>query len=87
MIKFILLALSVMVFSSGCASLRPTPPPLLSCPKPPQLPVIDKLPADILEPSFLDRLDKRMWKKPAVQTPSDYTLKAATPTTTGLQKR
>ena len=39
MIKFILLALSVMVFSSGCASLRPTPPPLLSCPKPPQLPV------------------------------------------------
>jgi hypothetical protein len=70
----------------GCASLSPISPPPVSCPKPPQLPVLDKLPAEVADPSFLLRLEKRMWQKPNVQTSSDYTLRPATPSTTGLKK-
>ena len=68
------LLLSVMLFLTGCASLKQEPPKLL-CPAPPQLPAIHQLPKETMEASFLQRLDSRMWLKPS--EPISYELRSS----------
>ena len=58
------LLLSVMLFASGCAANKPTPQPPASCPAPPQLPPLQKLPQEVTGPGFLDRLDTILFQKP-----------------------
>lgn len=86
MTKSCLFLLSVMLCLSGCASLKPgSQIPL--CPAPPQLPALEKVSPELLEPSFLQRLEQRMFVKPSELRPSDYTLRPATPSTSGLKPR
>lgn len=70
----LLLLLSVMLFASGCATNKPTPPPPASCPASPQLPPLQKLPQEVTGPSFLDRLDLILFQKPTAPIKSDYSL-------------
>lgn len=82
MTKSVLSLLSVMLFLHGCTTLKPASP---ICPPPPQLPALDKVPQELLEQSFLQGLEKRMFEKPSGPMSSDYTLRPATPSTSGLK--
>ena len=75
--KSLLLLLSVTLFASGCATNKPTPPPPASCPAPPQLPPLQKLPQEVTGPSFLDRLDTILFQRPIAPIKSDYSLQPA----------
>lgn len=46
-------------------------PANLQCPRPPQIPALTKLPAEVTAPSFLQRLESRMWQKPSAPTRSE----------------
>ena len=83
--KLVFFPISVMLFLSGCATLSDQGPTRLTCPVPLQLPELDKLPAEVMTPSFSDRLEKRMFRKPTEQTSFDFTLRPATGTTIGLK--
>lgn len=73
----LLLLASVTLFASGCATNKPTPQPPASCPAPPQLPPLQKLPQEVTGPSFLDRLELILFQKPIAPIKSDYSLRPA----------
>ena len=80
--KFAPLLLSVIVLSTGCASLSSP----AQCPAPPSLPPLTQLPPEVLQPSFLQRLESRMWMKPIEPMSFDSTLWPAMPSTNGLRR-
>ena len=77
MLKSLLLLLVPLIFVAGCATQKPVQPLPVSCPAPPQLPPLVKLPESVTGPSFLDRLDTMLFPKQNALTPSDYSLQPA----------
>ena len=77
MLKSPLLLLVPLIFAAGCATQKPVQPLPVSCPAPPQLPPLVKLPESVTGPSFLDRLDTMLFQKPSAATPSDFSLRPA----------
>lgn len=71
-------ALSTLLILSACAS---APSALQTCPR---LPEMDKLPADVLQPSFTERTRSWLSGNPYELKPSASTSSHATPSTTGL---
>ena len=89
--RFAWCLVSVTLFLPGCALLKPAPQPLpplpVVCPRPVQLPELDQLPAQILVPSFLERLEKRMFWKPSEPRLSGSTSSTSTSSGLGLKPR
>jgi len=77
MLKSLPLLLAPLIFVAGCATQKPVQPLPVSCPAPPQLPPLVKLPESVTGPSFLDRLDTMLFQKPSAQTKSDFSLRPA----------
>ena len=77
MLKSLPLLLVPLIFVAGCATQKPVQPLPASCPAPPQLPPLVKLPESVTGPSFLDRLDTMLFQKPSAATPSDFSLRPA----------
>lgn len=69
-------------FLASCETLKPAPMPP-TCPAPPRLPPLDKLPTEVTDPSFLDRLEKRMFLRPGEATTYELRSSGATAPTTG----
>ena len=72
--KSTLSALALALSLAGCATQKPEPLPPLSCPKV-SLPALDKLPPDVTEPGFLERLESRMFGRPS--EPISYELRSS----------
>lgn len=72
MTRSLLPVLLLIAFVSGCASKqavppKPLPPSVYSLPV---LPPLKKLDPELLEPSFLDRLESILYPRPYEPTPS-----------------
>lgn len=76
------LLVSVTIFLLGCMPRKPEPMPPI-CPAPPRLPALDKLPQEMTEPSFLDRLGNGMFVRPNELTTYELRSSGATAPTTG----
>ena len=87
MLKSLPLLLAPLIFAAGCATQKPVQPLPVSCPKPPQLPALQKLPPSVTEASFLDRLESSLFQKQNAPTASDYSLRPVKPATSGLGMR
>ena len=80
--KSILSALALLILLAGCAMQKEQPLPPVSCPKV-SLPAQDKLPDDVINPGFLDRLESRMFGKPSEPTSYELRSNPATQAMTG----
>lgn len=65
--KSTLSAIALLILLAGCATQKEHPLPPVSCPKV-SLPALDKLPDDVTEPGFLDRLESRMFGRQSERT-------------------
>ena len=72
--KSTLSILALLILLAGCAAQKEQPLPPASCPKV-SLPALDKLPDDVINPGFLDRLESRMFGKPS--EPTSYELRSS----------
>jgi len=75
-----LICLSVqLLLLAGCATQRPQ---IASCPPPPQLPALQKLPQSVTAGSFLNELEAILLPSQPVGIKSDYSLRPAKHSTT-----
>ena len=73
-----------LLFLVGCATQRP---PVASCPSPPQLPALAKLPQSVTGADFLTELETVLLGSSPELKKSDYSLQPAKLSMTGLGKR
>ena len=82
--KSLLWTLVPLLFLVGCAAQRP---PVASCPAPPQLPALAKLPQSVTQADFLTELETVLLGSRSELIRSDYSLQPAKPPTTALEPR
>ena len=82
--KSLLWTLAPLLLLAGCAT---RPPPVASCPAPPQLPALSKLPQSVTAGDFLTELETVLLGSQSDLKKSDYSLQPAKLNTTGLGKR
>ena len=82
--KSLLLTLALLLSLVGCATQRP---PVVSCPSPPPLPALSKLPQSVTAGDFLTELETVLLGSQSELKKSDYSLRPAKLSMTGLGKR
>ena len=82
--KSLLWTLVPLLSLAGCATQRP---PVASCPPPPQLPALAKLPQSVTQADFLKELETVLLGSQSELIKSDYSLQPAKLSMTGLGKR
>lgn len=82
--KSLLWTLALLLSLVGCATQRP---PVVSCPAPPQLPALAKLPQSVTAGGFLTELELILLGSQSELKKSDYSLQPANRSMTGLERR
>ena len=85
--KSLLCLVAPLLLLVGCATHKPTQPLPASCPKPPTIPALQKLPESVTQGDFLKELEMILLPLPAEQKPSEYSLRPAKKATSGLGVR
>ena len=82
--KSLPLTLVLLLSLAGCATQRP---PVVSCPSPPQLPALSKLPQSVTAGDFLTELETVLLGSSPELKKSDYSLHPVNRNMTGLERR
>ena len=82
--KSLPLTLALLLSLVGCATQRP---PVASCPPPPQLPALAKLPQSVTAGDFLAELETVLLGSQSDLKKSDFSLQPANRSMTGLERR